>query len=101
MSKLIYVTINDDGTEITAKLPAAHGPKPKYNLLRYRDCKLGDSRFIITGKKPHCTWCGNENIVSCVEIQQPDLFQVTHYDLVCQCVTCSQLTVFKYSIGGE
>lgn len=101
MSKFQYVSIDDNGTEITAKLPASHGPKPKFHLLRYQNCKLGDSKFIITGKKPHCAWCGKDTLVSCVEIAQPDLFNTVHYDLVVQCENCSQLTVYKYSIGGE
>jgi len=101
MSKLKTIEAYDnDGDKMTAIMPADKGRKPKYHLLHYENCKLGNASFIITGKRPCCAWCGDKSLIECVKISQPDLFGVVNYFLVAQCNNCSQLTVFRYSIGG-
>jgi len=100
MPKLTYTTIDDDGNEITTIKKNKKGRRPTLQILRYR-AKLGDSEFIVHGHRPTCAICGSKDLAPCVEIEQPDMFQKTHFTLVMQCKKCSDHTVFKYILESR
>lgn len=100
MPKLTYTTIDDNGNEVTTVNKNKKGRAPKFQILRYV-CKLGDSGFIIHGHRPSCAHCKAKTMQPCIEVSQPDLFQKTHFDLVMQCDTCGQHTVYKYTLESR
>lgn len=100
MLKLTYETIDDNGNEITTITKNKKGRTPTLHILRY-SAKLGNSGFIKNGHKPSCATCKNKNMTPCVEIEQKDLFQHTHFTLVMQCGDCGQHTVYKYVLESR